>query len=140
MNADPTRPAELDYAFLASWAGLQPDGTMTAVGMSFLRVQRQDMPMSLAVAGRIRVYGASEGARLTIRMTRPGANALEVSDWLRVSNDESASYDDGRRQILFVLNTQTQISEAGMYTVDISLDDKLARTLKFEVIPSPAAQ
>src|SRR5512133_4149194 len=39
MTAD-SRPPELDYAFLASWAGIQADGTLTAVGISFLRVRQ----------------------------------------------------------------------------------------------------
>jgi len=64
------RLPELDYAFLASWAGIQADGTKTAVGMGFLRVV-QAAATPIAVAGRIRVFNDSDPTPFSIRVVHP---------------------------------------------------------------------
>lgn len=134
------RSADLDYAFLASWAGLQPDGTMTAVGMSFLRVTRQDSPMTLAVAGRVRLYGDVPETQLTIRLESPVGVTVEVSNALKAAAGRDAQYGDDRRQVLFVLNTHAPVDVLGSYRVKIALDGTEARELIFEVVNSPDQQ
>jgi hypothetical protein len=134
------RPPDLDYAFLASWAGLQPDGTMTAVGMSFLRVSRQDTPMTLAVAGRVRLYDDASETQLTIRLVSPAGITVEVSNALKAAAGPDTQYGDNRRQVLFVLNTHAPIDHLGSYTVTIALDGVKVRELIFEVVKPPDHQ
>ena len=137
MTAD-SRPPELDYAFLASWAGFQADGTMTAVGMSFLRV-RQVATTPMAVAGRIRLFKDSESAPLAIRIATPSGPAVEIVDEVAPSEDEATRYGDDRQQLLFVLNTHVQTAQLGKYDVQISLNDQVVRTLSFEVVAPPTS-
>ena len=137
MTAD-SRPPELDYAFLASWAGIQADGTLTAVGMSFLRV-RQVATTPMAVAGRIRLFKDSEPAPLAIRIASPSGPAVEIVDEVAQSEDEATRYGDDRQQLLFVLNTHVQTAQLGKYDVQISLNDQVVRTLSFEVVAPPTS-
>jgi hypothetical protein len=131
-----SRPPELDYAFLASWAGIQADGTLTAVGMSFLRV-RQAPLTAMAVGGRIRFFIDSEPVPLAIRIAAPNAPAVEIVDEIAPSDDEATRYGGDRQQLLFVLNTHVQTAQLGKYDVQISLNDKVVRTLSFEVVAQP---
>lgn len=131
------RPPDLDYAFLASWAGLQPDGTMTAVGMSFLRVTRQESPMTLAVAGRVRLYDDVSETQLTIRLMSPAGVTVEVSNALKAAAGPDTQYGDDRRQVLFVLNTHAPIDRVGSYSVTVALDSAQVRELIFEVVNPP---
>jgi len=139
MNAaqdEAHRKPELDYAFLASWAGIQADGTLTAVGMSFLRV-RQAPITPIAVAGRIRFFSDSQPAPLAIRIATPNAPAVEIVDELAPSDDEATRYGGDKQQLLFVLNTHVQTAQLGKYDVQISLSGKEVRTLSFEVVAQP---
>jgi hypothetical protein len=131
-----SRPPELDYAFLASWAGIQADGTLTAVGMSFLRV-RQVTATPLAIAGRIRLFKSSQPAPLAIRIATPSGLAIEILNEVAPSDNEATRYGDDRQQLLFVLNTQVQTADLGKYDVQISLNGELVRTLSFEVVAQP---
>lgn len=131
------RPPDLDYAFLASWAGLQPDGTMTAVGMGFLRVPRQPNPMTLAVAGRVRLYDDVPEAQLTIRLVSPAGVTVEVTNALKAAEGTDAQYGDNRRQVLFVLNTHAPLDQVGSFNVTLWLDRVQVRELIFEVVESP---
>jgi hypothetical protein len=137
MTAD-SKPPELDYAFLASWAGIQADGTLTAVGMSFLRV-RQVATTPMAVAGRIRLFKDSQPAPLAIRIATPSGPAVEIVDEVAPSEDEATRYGDDRQQLLFVLNTHVQTAQLGKYDVQISLNDQIVRTLSFEVVALPTS-
>ncbi len=122
---------ELDYAFLAQWARVNGDGTLTAVDASFLRVS--GLPGSLfpmAIAGRVRFLGEPYSADLLIELEGPGAS---VAFSATVTADETSSYGDGRRHSLFALTTQVPIIEPGEYRVTISLDGKRARVLIFTV-------
>lgn len=126
---------ELDYAFLASWAGIQADGTLTAAGMSFLRRKQSDHS-PIAIAGRIRMRSDLESAYLTIRLSPPtgGGAVLEISDRLTPSGGDAGIYDANRRQILFVLNTQLMSAALGTYDVELRLNGDMARNLSFEVV------
>ena len=129
---------ELDYAFLASWAGIQADGTLTCVGMSFLRVLQAPVT-SMAVAGRIRLFDQSPPTQLGIRVAIPGGGGIEVTDQIQPSGEDSRRYGENREQVLFVLNTQVPTIAIGKYDVILTLGNETVRRLSFEVAPLPPA-
>lgn len=125
---------ELDYAYLAQFARVGADGTLTALDASFLRlVAPAGVGIPLAVAGRIRFLSEPYEADLTVVLTMPGGGRLDFSGHVRA--EEPSSYAETRRHVLFALNTQV-VSEAGEFRVDLSIDNNPVRTLIFTVVPS----
>ncbi len=124
--------AELDYAFLAQWARVNGDGTLTAVDASFLRVTAQPGALfPMAVAGRVRFLGEPYSSDLVIELQGPD---LSVQVSATITADEGSSYGDGRRHALFALTTQVPIVGPGEYRVSVSLDGQPARVLIFTVV------
>lgn len=124
--------AELDYAFLAQWAGVQNDGTLTAVGMSFVRVTAPapGQVFAFCVAGRIR-GPHDDDAELEIAIEAPAGQLVRVSGALRLTGE--GRYSPGRAHSLFAVNTQVPLVEAGLYTVTVTVGGQVGRVLKFEV-------
>lgn len=125
--------AELDYAFLAQWARVNRDGTLTAVDASFLRASAPAGTLfPVAVAGRVRFPSAPYSAELVIELEGPD---LSVGYSATVTADEGSSYGDGRRHSLFALTTQVPIVGPGEYRVTVSLDGSPVRVLIFTAVP-----
>jgi hypothetical protein len=72
--------AELDYAYLAEYARVDPGGSLTAVGASYTHVSLATLPTQhlIAVAGRIRATTAEPSVLLTMIM-RDEAQSLSMS-------------------------------------------------------------
>lgn len=112
---------ELDYALLARWARVNDDGTLTIIDGSFLTVTADVGSMvPLAVAGRVRFHGEPYQDTLTIQMEWPGGISVTYSQLAEAG--EQTTYGDGRRHVLFALNTTLPVREAGLHKVSVSLE------------------
>ena len=123
---------ELDYAYLADYAAVE-GGRLTAVGASFTHVQTATLPVvkMLSVAGRVRTSDDSEGFRLGVMLRSPdGEWALGFDGFVDAAG---ARPYDGKKGVLFALQTSVTLTTAGLYTVDISIEGQPVRTLKFDV-------
>lgn len=138
--------AELDYAFLADFATIQ-DSKLTTVGASFTRIGVPSFPspVSFAVAGRVRC-GQDDADRvaLTMRVRTPGDEGLtyEVQSEIDASRIDHPTYDGVHRGIVFAMQINIPLLTAGLYSVDVDLDDtdSVDRTLKFEAAPLAPAE
>lgn len=124
---------ELDYAFLAQWARVNADGTLTAVDASFLRVFiRKGGMLPLAIAGRVRFLEPPYEADLTVEL-KVGNVSLDYSGHITAS--EASAYGKGRRHSLFALTTQVPINEYGEHIITVKLNGgEQARTLIFTAV------
>lgn len=137
-----TEPAavELDYAFPAQWARVNADGTLTAVDASFLRVTAPlGMPMSFAVAARLRFRGGLTACDFRVEVRPPQGAALTFDG--RIDATGAPQYgEEQRRHMLVALNSGMVVQEYGAVTIELFLDDRSVRTLMFEVVPLPDTQ
>lgn len=126
--------AKLDYAFLAQWAGVQGDGTLTSVGMSFTRldVSHLGQPFTFAVAGRVKGYVHERQTDLTISISSPAGVVLTVGAGLALPQ-EAAYTEDGRTHALFALSTTIQLTHEGVYQVSLQGGSETWRELMFTV-------
>lgn len=128
---------ELDYAFLAQWARVNADGTLTAIDASFLRVGiRIGGVFPVAVAGRVRFLEPPYEADLTVEM-KIGNVTLDYSAHIFAA--EESAYGDGRRHSLFALTTQVPITSYGEQTITVKLNGgEQVRTLIFTAVDPEA--
>lgn len=132
VPADPELPS-LDYAYLAEFAQVQPNGTLTAVGASFTHIAVGEVPTSrlVSVAGRVRVAEHSGPITLNIVIAGPGPNAPVISVEMLAAHGPERAYR-GRAGVLFALTTAVPIVSEGLHTVTLSLEGKVVRLLAFE--------
>lgn len=127
--------AELDYAFLADFAKVEPNGTLTAVGASWTHLVSPELPAAhrMAVAGRIRAEIDEGAVGLRIDVHGPdGVFKLAAGSEL-VPGVASRPYGAGLVGLLFALDLQIPLPIAGMYTIYIEINGEQARRLAFEV-------
>ena len=125
---------ELDYALLAEWARVNATGTLTVIDGSFLRVSAPvGTLVPLAVAGRVRFLG--EPFETTVRVQFELTEGPSISFEVVATAEEETSYGEGRRHVLFALNTQLPVLSAGRCKVSIFLNGVLARALYFAMEP-----
>ncbi|WP_435744859.1 DUF6941 family protein [Nocardioides sp. SYSU DS0663] len=126
---------EIDYAFLADFAKVEPTGTLTVVGASYMFVNAPQLPTAhrLAIAGRIRAR-ADDGT-VPIRITIAGPEGtFEIATEGELDSSTAEPYGDGYVGLLFALDLQVPLPAAGTYWVEVMLtgsDDR--RRLAFEV-------
>ena len=127
---------ELDYAFLAEYATIQ-DNKLTTIGASFTRMQVLTIPTeaTLSVAGRIRTPSDIDELTLHVRATPP--NQSYQLDGSLALNDLTSlpEYGEGRRGTVFALQFTLPLTDWGLYTIEVDLDETegIDRTLKFEL-------
>ncbi len=127
--------AELDYAYLAEYARVDPGGSLTSVGGSYTHVGVGAVPAQhlLGVAGRIRTTTDSPGVTLRIVM-RDEAKKMSLSLETQLQPEENARvYAGNKVGILFAINTVMPIVGLGSYEVVVELDDVPVRHLYFTV-------
>lgn len=128
---------ELDYAFPAEWAKVNPDGTLTSINASFLHfVSPLGAPMQFAVAARLRFTGACTDCDLRIELRAPDGSTMTFKDHIEAANAPTYG-DPPRRHVLTVLNTGFIIQAYGMVNIKIFLNDSLVRTLMFDISTPP---
>lgn len=131
--------AEIDYAFLADFAKVEPTGTLTAVGASWTHVNAAQIPTGhrLAVAGRIRSRDVDGDVALRISVTGPGKTFEIVTEGLLTAANAMV-YGDGWVGLLFALDLQVPLPSEGLYWVEVSLPGSdESRRLGFEVRRAP---
>lgn len=130
---DKTVPlAELDYAYLADFAQVS-DGKITSVGASFTHVRAGQFPgaFPLSVAGRIRVDISTHSVALALDFSpEDGSYNIHFDGLLETKG--SRPYRD-KVGLLFAFSTQVPLPAPGLYSVKISVEGNLVRTLKFDV-------
>ncbi|MGY4719978.1 hypothetical protein [Naumannella huperziae] len=125
--------AQLDYAFVAEWAKLNENSTLTAIGASFLRVSAPiGATVSFAVAGRIRLRTGVRGATLALEITLPGAGSRKFEMVGAAGPD--VEYGGGKSHLMFAMPVSAQIGEYGQAVVTISVDGVRQRELRFDLI------
>lgn len=129
----PPELPSLDYAFLADYAAVQPQGTLTVVGASFtfMQVERFPLARQLGIAGRLRVAEGADPVAMTITFRGPGDDAPELAVEMLATHGPERAYE-GRVGILFAVNTAVPILEPGLHRFTIQLDGKAVRVLAFD--------
>lgn len=126
----------IDYAFLADFAKVEPNGTLTVVGASFnfLTVPMVPVNYRLAVAGRVRSRKDDGTIPLRISFSGPNETYNINTDGELTPAEDALTYGDGLLGHLFALDMQLPIPVVGTYTVDVTLPASGAsRRLAFEV-------
>lgn len=129
--------ATLDYAFVADFAKVEPNGTLTTVGASWTFLEASVLPTvhRMAVAGRVRTQVGDAPTDIRVTVRGPGG-LFELSADGQFSGPAPRPYADGRVGQLFALDLQIPLPEAGLYEVLIDIDGERARRLAFEVAAS----
>lgn len=123
---------DLDYAYLAEYARVDPVGTLSVIGASFTEVTGVRFPASMAVyiAGRLRMAEGADPTQLTIRFNGPTAQTPRVEVGAAMAPDGLATYR-GRVGVLFTVGMNVPLVEPGLQEFVIRLGDREVRTLRF---------
>lgn len=126
--------SELDYAFLAEYASIDPSGRLNALGASYTHVAVPQLPGQhlLSVAGRIRAEAGAEPTPFELTIKAPGEAYVMHLEGEVSENERSRPYD-GKVGLLFVFNSMIPLPMEGLYEVLINVDGRLARRLAFDV-------
>lgn len=132
--------ATLDYAFLADYAKVDANGTLTAVGASWTNLQTPSLPTQhrMSIAGRVRAKLAEGPVDLRIQIQGPEDVFHLGMDAQLEAGPDARPYGDGNIGHLFAVDMQVPLPKAGLYTVTLSVDGKPVRDLKFDVEQAPA--
>lgn len=126
--------AELDYVFLADYAQVE-GGKLSVLGASYTHANVAG-PKNIwltSVAGRVRSTIDAPPVELGIRIIAPG-HAYEIAQTATLeAGEEARPYGEGKVGILFATTFPIQLVLPGLYSVHISIDGKLARTLAFDM-------
>lgn len=126
--------AELDYAFLAEYARVDPAGTLTAVGASFTHVvARIPTTQLVSVAGRVRTHMDAPSAPLEIQWTVPGGAYVLTLNLELIVGATARPYGEGRVGLLFAATSVIPLVAEGLYSAVVKLEGDEVRRLAFEV-------
>lgn len=126
--------AELDYAFLAEYAKVEPGGNLTAVGASYTYLTVKAFPGQhlLSVAGRIRIK-VGETPRLLLSVASPNERIRIDTEVQLHAGDDARPYGPNLDTIglQFALTLMLTLPDPGLYAVNLALDDTFVRHLAF---------
>lgn len=124
--------AELDYAFVADYATIS-DGKLSVIGGSFVELTVPAFPsvQTIAVVGRLRAKEDFEPFTLRIEFRLPGGGEFVVTGTIESGNVDHVY--DGKSAVLFCIDQVLRFDAPGLVEVDLAVDGKHARTLKFDV-------
>lgn len=125
----------MDYAYLADYAKVHPDGLLTAVGASYTLVMTSQLPIAhrVFVAGRVRMEAAAERrVSMSVQVAGPEENSPEIRVDFDVNGAHAKPYDD-RVGAMFVVETLYPIVSPGLHTVTVCIEEQCVRTLAFTV-------
>jgi Family of unknown function (DUF6941) len=126
--------AELDYAFLADYAKVEIDGKLTAVGASYTHLFVAGFPGQhlVSVAGRVR---AKIGEQPTLRVSLVSPEELfRIDTETQLTAGEKAipyGPDLDTIGIQFALTFIMPLPKAGLYEMNLTLNDEHVRMLAF---------
>lgn len=128
--------AELDYAFLADFAKVEPNGTLTTVGASFTFVTTRQLPAAhrMAVAGRVRGLVGEEPIPFRIEIVGPDGSFRIGAESELTPGPTARPYGEGFLGHLFALDLAIPLPQVGLYVVNVSVSGEHARTLAFDVV------
>lgn len=128
--------AEIDYVFIADFAKVQPNGTLTAVGVGWTHVEVRSLPTlhRVSVAGRVRAKLAEGAIEIRVSITAPGAEFTVQAEGSLEAGPDARPYAEGRIGHLFAVDLQLPLPMPGLYTVLVELADGDSREVKFEVV------
>lgn len=131
--------ADLDYAFIADFAKVESNGTLTAVGASWTHLRARSIPSShrMAVAGRVRARVDEGPVTIRIDLAGPEGSFRLAADAPLQPVLGVQSYGDGYIGLLFALDVQVPLPKHGLYTIMISVNGEESRRLAFDVVPAP---
>jgi Family of unknown function (DUF6941) len=126
--------AELDYAFLADFATVDPSGKLTAVGASYTHLFVGGFPGQhlVSVAGRIRAK-VGEQPKLLVRMTSPN-ETVRIDHEMQLAPGPDARPYGPKLDTLglqFALTVVMPLPSPGLYEITLTLDDEPVRLLAF---------
>ena len=131
--------AVLDYAFVADFAKVEPNGTLTAIGASWTFVQANTLPSvhRMAVAGRIRGKVGEVPIAIRVDVWGPDDTFRLAAEAQLGPSTKARPYGDGFVGHLFALDLQIPLPAVGLYVIYIDLDGERARRLAFDVVKAP---
>lgn len=131
--------AALDYAFLADFARVDPNGTLTVVGASWFHVQVASVPSvhRMAIAGRVRARMSETEVPLRLVIEAPGGTFTVGIEASLSPGPDSRPYGDGLVGHLFAVDSQIPLPTEGLYSVEVFVDGVSARRLAFDVSVGP---
>lgn len=133
---------ELDYAFLADYARVESNGTLTVIGASWTFIVASQVPAvhRMAIAGRIRSTPEAEPVPLRIEVVAPeGKYRMALNAELTRAPAARPYGAAGRVGHLFAVDMDLPLPVYGLYEVHIHVADRHARRLAFDVVEGPAA-
>lgn len=127
--------AELDYAFLADFARVEPNGTLTAVGASWTHLWVTQLPSvhRMAIAGRVRAAVSEGRIPVRVEIIDPEGSTIVSTDFGLEAGEGSLPYDGDRLGHLFAIETVIPIVSHGKFKVSVILSGDRVRDLFFEV-------
>ena len=126
--------AELDYAFVADFARVEPNGTLTAISASWTNLVVRSFPAGrrLAIAGRVRGHIDEPSIPVRVTMSGPDAKVIFTFDFTVSPGESAQPYGEGLIGHLFAIDTMMPLTSPGVHSIEVFIDNVLARTLKFE--------
>ena len=128
---------EFDYAFIADFAKVEANGTLTAVGASwtFVRVARLPASHRMAVAGRVRAPVDVASIPFRIEVIAPeNTFRMGLAGELKRAPDARPYGPDLKVGHLFALDMDLALPTAGLYEVHLYVGDEHVRRLAFDVV------
>lgn len=127
--------AEIDYAFLADFAKVEPNGTLTSVGASFTYLTAPAFPSAhrIAIAGRVRARVHERDIPFRITFTTPNEQVRLNTEGELSPSPHIRPYGEGWLGHLFALDMQIPLPVPGLYWIEIDVGDGASvRRLAFE--------
>lgn len=127
--------AEIDYAFLADFAKVEANGSLTVVGASWTHLTARILPAAhrMAVAGRIKARADEDPIQLSVTVSGPEGTFQITTQGELTARPDSVTYGDGWVGHLFALDLQIPLPAPGLYTVNVEVAGGGDRRLAFEV-------
>lgn len=127
---------DLDFAFLADYAKVEPTGTLTAVSASWTHIEAMQLPAMhrMAIAGRIRARMDDPPIAVRVEIVGPDDAFRIAAGFSLTPRPDARPYGDGHIGHLFAVDTSIPLPTEGLYEVLILIDDEPARRLAFEVV------
>lgn len=129
--------ADIDYAFVAEFARVEPNGTLTAIGSSWTFLEAETIPTAhrMAIAGRVKAHVDEGTVPVKVRLQGPDRSFELSAEADLIRPPESKPYGGGFVGLLFAIDLQLLIPQTGLYEVFIELPaEQKTRRLAFEVV------
>lgn len=125
---------ELDYAFLADYAKVEPSGTLTVVGGGFTHMAVDDFPVAarIFVVARIRSALGTPPVQINVTFGPDGREGptINAAGLLEVLED-AVPYREDRVGHVLAMELVAPMLDAGRFRVSLEIEGEVARELYF---------